>query len=786
MLRSRREYRVAALLVVVGMAAIGTACHPAEGTAPAPWQIQAGVETITVTGATPSQPLTLYRGHTRLLTMRADELGQAHFAYVPAEHTEVQSGPELNLPEVAGGEPLRPGSYEIIDRSASPPLTTGAIEVLGRDDTPDPAFYDDQELTAARLDILGNVVPGSSLEEGFNYLEMRDGVLLSAMVRLPDASFYGPGPYPTVIEYSGYSPSNPASEEPGVRIARALGYATVAVNLRGTGCSGGVFDVFNPAQMADGYDVVEAVARQPWVANQQVGMVGISYSGITQLYTAATRPPSLAAILPLSVIRDSWEQAWPGGIYNAGFTREWIAERDRQSSPGGTSWVQRRIDRGDATCGAHMALRNQNPDFGDFVRALDRRPAAADDRSLPLLVSDIEVPVFLTGAFQDEQTGPQFTTMLDSFDRAPLLRVGLWNGRHPDGYGPQNLNRWFEFLELYVAERVPVMNPIVRSVLPSMIAGEFDLADAVLEGDRFTSHGTNLATARAAYEAEEPVRVIFENGIGANEVGEPGGTFERTFATWPPPASQQRSWFLAADGLLSDTAPQSSVGVDTFRFDPAAGGTDLYPGSGYPLLSRLWSDAVWTQFEDGDVLSYLSEPFDSDLVFAGPGAAELYLASEAQGAPVMVTVSEVRPDGIEYLVQNGVLRAGYRVDPTHSDGLEIVHDFSASGFRPSAPGRFDRVMVEIPSFNQVMRAGSRLRITISTPGRNYITWAFENPNAGGGEPLQQVGRDPNKPSAVHLTVLPGADVPAVAPPPCPSLRGQVCRTYEPRVNHTAG
>ncbi len=51
----------------------------------------------------------------------------------------------------------------------------------------------------------------------------------------------------------------------------------------------------------------------PWVKGNKVGMVGLSYSGITQLYVASTQPPSLAAITPLSVIGDSWQMAWPGG-----------------------------------------------------------------------------------------------------------------------------------------------------------------------------------------------------------------------------------------------------------------------------------------------------------------------------------------------------------------------------------------------------------------------------------------------------------------------------------------
>ena len=120
---------------------------------------------------------------------------------------------------------------------------------------------------------------------------MRDGVKLSAMVRFPDSGIYGDGPYPTVVEYSGYGPSNPASEEAGVRLARAFGFATVSVNMRGTGCSGGVFDIFNPAQQADGYDVVEIVGRQSWVKNNKVGMVGLVVPG-TQLYVASTRPPT--------------------------------------------------------------------------------------------------------------------------------------------------------------------------------------------------------------------------------------------------------------------------------------------------------------------------------------------------------------------------------------------------------------------------------------------------------------------------------------------------------------
>ena len=36
-----------------------------------------------------------------------------------------------------------------------------------------------------------------------------------------------------------------------------MGFTVVDVNMRGTGCSGGAFDFFEPLQSLDGYDVIE-------------------------------------------------------------------------------------------------------------------------------------------------------------------------------------------------------------------------------------------------------------------------------------------------------------------------------------------------------------------------------------------------------------------------------------------------------------------------------------------------------------------------------------------------
>ena len=82
---------------------------------------------------------------------------------------------------------------------------TYPFRVASIDDLPPNELYEAQTLTGLPVSLLSG--PQGDLEEGFQYIEMRDGVTLSAMIRFPDPVLYGTGPFPTVVEYSGYSPS---------------------------------------------------------------------------------------------------------------------------------------------------------------------------------------------------------------------------------------------------------------------------------------------------------------------------------------------------------------------------------------------------------------------------------------------------------------------------------------------------------------------------------------------------------------------------------------------------
>src|SRR5262249_27992584 len=183
-----------------------------------------------------------------------------------------------------------------------------------------------------------------------------------------------PAPSPTLIEYAGYGYPTPAGPNSGIsQIATLLGFAVVDVNMRGTGCSGGAFNYFDTLQNLDGYDVIETVAHQSWVLHHKVGMMGISYGGISQLFVAKTDPPRLAAITPLSVIDNSATTLYPGGILNTGFALPWTKERDQDalanSPTSDQAWALTRIHGGDATCKANQALHQEAVNLVKQVRA---------------------------------------------------------------------------------------------------------------------------------------------------------------------------------------------------------------------------------------------------------------------------------------------------------------------------------------------------------------------------------------------------------------------------------
>ncbi len=501
------------------------------GAGPPPFDAHGSVEQVYVTGLRSGVGVSLFdRKGREVRTRRADELGGVLF------------------------RKLAPGKGYRVGLGSKGPQS-GPLRVLSTRSAPlSTAVYD-------------QAIPSS----GYGYLTTRDGTRLAIDVHSPDEVAHKvpgielpptAGPTPTLIEYSGYGYADPAGPQSGLAlIANLMGFTVVDVNMRGTGCSGGAFDFFEPLQSLDGYDVVETIARQPWVANHKVGLMGISYGGISQLFTAATRPPSLAAITPLSVLDSPQTTLYPGGLLNTGFAVPWAEERVRDAKPAsateGQAWAYKRIQEGDRTCASNQALHGEAVNLLASIKANRHyRPRVADPLSPITFVDKIDVPTFMACQWTDEQTGGHCPDLAEHFSGTPRKWFTFTNGTHIDALDPATFNRWFDFLELFVAGEAPISrSATVRAAAPLIYQEAMGIpGGATLPPDPVQLQPT-YAGALAAFESLPPVRILFDNGAGGSTPGKPYAGFEQSFGEFPIPGTEARAWYLAPQGRLRDRPP---------------------------------------------------------------------------------------------------------------------------------------------------------------------------------------------------------------------------------------
>jgi predicted acyl esterase len=99
---------------------------------------------------------------------------------------------------------------------------------------------------------------------------------------------------------------------------------------------------------------------------------------------------------------------------------------------------------------------------------------------------------------------------------------------------------------------------------------------------------------------------------------------------------------------------------------------------------------------------------------------------------------------------------------------------------PLVPGEWTLARVELMPFAHVWRAGSRLRLSVDTPGDSRASWRFRLLEFA-TPPTIEIGHDAAHPSSVALPRVPGVDVPTERPA-CNALRGQPCRAWLPAAN----
>jgi uncharacterized protein len=738
-LRSARSVKWAVVPALAGAIA-AAAMLPAAASAANGLAVHGSVNQVYVTGAQPGTSLRLVdRKKKKVATKPVGSLGGVVFRRVPA-------GKGYRVRAADGSLSVRVGVMR--DRSAPK----------------DQSIYN-QSLPAG----------------GYGYMTTRDGTTLSLDVRLPGPA--SDGPYPTLVEYSGYGYANPAGAESGIsQILNLLGFAVVDVTTRGIGCSGGAFDYFEKLQSLDGYDVVETAARQPWVLNGKVGMAGVSYGGISQLFVGATRPPHLAAITPLSVIDNTATTLYPGGFLNTGFALQWAQDRVDDSKPAsateGQGWAYKRIQEGDQLCKANQTLHTAAADLISKVhRNRFYRPKVAGPLNPSTFVNQINVPTFMACQFEDEQTGGHCANLADRFTNTRRKWFTFTNGFHIDSLDPETFNRWYDFLELYVAGRKPELSPLLKASAPVIYQTAMGINGVNLPPDPIQDQPT-YAAALNAFQAQPQVRVMFDNGAGGPP-SYPYPGFQRDFSRFPIPGTRARSWFFGPNGTLTGKAPKKG-GSQSFTWNKTARPSSDFAGTNTGG-GDLWTDHPnfdWRQPPAGTAASYLTPPLGADTAIVGAGSVQAWVRASVPDVDLQVTVSEVRPDGKETYVQSGYLRTSLRaLDKKKSSPLEPVLSLRRDTASKLPKGRFTKLAIPLYYEGHMYRAGSRIRVTVSSPNGDQPVWGFDE-TVPQGTAQVRIASNRNRPSRLILPLIRGITAPTPLPP-CPGLRGEPCRTFSP-------
>ena len=121
-------------------------------------------------------------------------------------------------------------------------------------------------------------------------IPMRDGVKLATDIYFPQGTQER---WPTILRRTPYDKK---TEEIEAKYYARRGYVVAVQDCRGLFESDGIFEPFI-VEPKDGYDTVEWLGTRDW-SSGKVGMMGLSYQGWVQLWTASQKPPHLTTIVP--------------------------------------------------------------------------------------------------------------------------------------------------------------------------------------------------------------------------------------------------------------------------------------------------------------------------------------------------------------------------------------------------------------------------------------------------------------------------------------------------------
>lgn len=464
------------------------------------------------------------------------------------------------------------------------------------------------------------------------WIPMSDGIRLHARAWLPATEVR----VPALLEYLPYRLDDWTSVRDSERHPwyAAHGYASVRVDIRGTGSSEGLFvDEYSEVELDDGEEVIAWLAAQPW-CDGKVGMFGISWGGFNSLQLAQRCPEPLKAIVTVCSTDDRYDNDvhYLGGSVLAIDMAAWagtmlaFASRPPRPEVVGPGWVEQWRQR----------LAEQQP-LGPIWLSHGRRDDYWRRGSVCEDYPAIRAAVLAVGGWNDPYRDTVLR-LLENLESPVKGIIGPWSHQYPD-----------------------------RGLAPG--PGVDFLGETLRWWDRWLKGidtGVEDEPALRAWVTESEPPATYVEVAAGRWVG----------VDWPGSASSAVLG-LGAEGETAIVASRWATGQDAGRFFPFGNAGDL------PSDQRA---------EDGRSVC-IDFPLDESVTVLGRAVASLRLQSSHDRGQVIVRLCDVAPDGTSRLVSRGVLnlrrRKGMECDDALLPGepVEVRVPLVAAGYEFAAGHR---------------------------------------------------------------------------------------------------
>jgi putative CocE/NonD family hydrolase len=580
------------------------------------------------------------------------------------------------------------------------------------------------------------------------YVEMRDGVRIAIDVWLPKSLEKGQR-IPTILRATCYWRSYqygalgqimealgilPYDQQEGKHWTDA-GYALVVMDVRGSGASSGRWEViWSQEEIADMGEVVDWIVAQPW-SNGKVGSYGVSYDGNMAEMLARLQHPAVKAVAPQYFDFDLYALVRPGGVLNRGFMEGWSDFHNRLVMNDVCAFVAaaqvdceqiksmmkgvRPVDGDpDGVQLAASVAEHAHVDVHRIAREIEYR----DDTWLSTGVTlgevsphswkeDIEgsgVPIFAWASWLDSGIVDGVLAQYLTFRNPQTLIIGPWShggSYHADPFLPADAK-----VTLSLEEQFQML---------------VDFFDAYLK------------------DGDHPAP---ESGIRYYTLGE--GKW-KTSQTWPPEGSSMQRWYLAPGNSVALQPPEVETTEDEYRVDwsTTTGESNRW------FTSLFKEDVIYPDRaqEDAKLLTYTSQPVETDIEITGNPAVTLYLSTSESDGAVHVYLEDVAPDGRVTYITEGILRLANRAVKDSQgayDPFAPYRSMERADAQPMEPGQVTEISLRLFATSVRISQGHRIRIAIA--GGDASTFARVPEQ---GNPVFTIYRNIPYPSFIDLPVM---------------------------------